>query len=209
MRILIADDHSLVRAGIRRLLESSPDIEVVAEAGNGREAIALTEIHLPDVALLDLSMPELNGLDAAQEIRRRFQRVEVIIMSMHNDSANVREALARGARGFVVKDAAPAELEMAVRAAMRGEVFLSPQVSGHIVQAMLGKGSDGIEALSPRQREVFQRLGAGQSSKEIAAELKVSAKTIETHRARIMETLGCRHSADLIRMAIRHADGLH
>jgi DNA-binding NarL/FixJ family response regulator len=207
VRILIADDHSLVRAGIRRLLESNPDIEVVAEAKNGREAVALSEIHLPDVALLDLSMPELNGLDAAEEIRRRFPRIAVVIMSMHSDPGNVREALARGACGFVVKDAAPIELDMAMRAAMRGETFLSPQISAHVVQAMLGRAELGIGALSPRQREVFCRLGAGQSSKEIAADLKVSVKTIETHRARIMDTLGCRNGADLIRMAIRHAMG--
>jgi DNA-binding NarL/FixJ family response regulator len=208
VRVLIADDHHLVRAGIRRLLESSADFDVVAEASNGREALELVALHLPDVALMDLSMPEVSGLEAAREIRRRFERVEVVILSMHADAANVREALAHGVRGFVVKDAAPIELELALRAAMRGETFLSPQVSARVVDSMLGRSAQGFAALSPRQREVFVKMGAGRSSKEIAAEMQLSSKTVETHRARIMETLGCRHGSELVRMAIRHAGGL-
>lgn len=208
MRVLIADDHQLVRAGLRRLLEGIADVEVVAEASNGREAVDLVGFHRPDVAVLDLSMPKLSGLEAADEIRQRFAQVVVIILSMHADPTNVREALSRGARGFIVKDSAPIELELALRATQRGEIYLCSKISSHVVDSMLGKSASGFEALSQRQREVFSALGAGQSSKEIAADLKLSVKTVETHRARIMETLGCRRGSELIQKAIRHANGL-
>lgn len=206
MRVLLADDHTLVRAGIRRLLESFGDIEVVAEARSGRETLELAHLHRPDVALLDLSMPEGNGLETTARLRDQLPTIAVVIMSMHADLAHVREALDRGARGFVVKDGAVAELELALRAAIAGQTFLSPEVSGRMVSSLMrGQRAEGVEALSPRQREILARIGRGESTKEIAATLGISVKTVETHRTRMMETLGCRRAAELLRLAIRHA----
>lgn len=207
MRVLIADDHALVRAGVRRLVESFHGFEVVAEAQDGREALELVARHRPELVLLDLSMPGMHGLQALSELLARWPGVAVVIMSMHGDPARVREALDRGALGYVVKEAAVGELELALRVAAGGRVFLSPQVSG----PMLGRRSGpdhrhGIGALSPRQREVLRRLGRGESTKEIAAGLGISAKTVETHRARMMQTLGCRRAAELLRFALRHAE---
>lgn len=206
MRVLLADDHTLVRAGIRRLLESFGDIEVVAEARSGRETLELAHLHRPDVALLDLSMPEGNGLETTARLRDQLPTIAVVIMSMHADLAHVREALDRGARGFVVKDGAVAELELALRAAIAGQTFLSPEVSGRMVSSLMrGQRAEGVEALSPRQREILARIGRGESTKEIAATLGISVKTVETHRTRMMETLGCRRAAELLRLAIRHS----
>jgi len=206
VRVLLADDHTLVRAGIRRLLESFADIEVVAEARSGRETLDLALAHRPDIALLDLSMPEGNGLETTARLRELLPTVAVVIMSMHADLAHVREALDRGARGFVVKDGAVAELELALRAAIAGQTFLSPEVSGRMVHSLMRtQRPDGLEALSPRQREILVRIGRGESTKEIAAALGISVKTVETHRTRMMETLGCRRAGELLRLAIRHA----
>lgn len=209
MRVLIADDHTLVRAGIRRLLESFEGVSVIAEANSGGEALELTALHRPDLVLLDLSMPDKSGLEVTADITRTLPGTVVVIMSMYTDLGRVREALDRGARGFVVKEAAVAELELALRAAISGQTFLSPQVSGRMVDSLLGRqGERGVEALSPRQRQILKRLGQGESTKEIAASLAISAKTVETHRARMMETLRCRRAADLLRFAIQHADTL-
>ncbi len=208
MRVAIADDHTLMRAGLRRLLESFQDVEVVAEARSGREALDVVALHRPDVVLLDLSMPDGNGLDVAEFLGRRYPDVSVVIVSMHTDAAHVRRALDHGARGFVVKDAAVAELELALRAAARGEMFLSPRVSGSMLagNARGGRGA-GIAMLSPRQREILHRLGCGETTKQIAAALGVSVKTVQTHRARTMETLGVRRAGELLRLAMRYADG--
>jgi DNA-binding NarL/FixJ family response regulator len=206
VRVLLADDHTLVRAGIRRLLESFGDIEVVAEARSGRETLELAHLHRPDVAVLDLSMPEGNGLETTARLREQLPGIAVVIMSMHADLAHVREALDRGARGFVVKDGAVAELELALRAAIAGQTFLSPEVSGRMVNSfMRGSPRNELESLSPRQREILLRIGRGESTKEIAAALGISVKTVETHRTRMMETLGCRRAPELLRLAIRHA----
>lgn len=212
MRVLICDDHTLVRAGLRRLLESFDGIEVVAEASSADEAVLRTQQLLPHVVLLDLSMPGRNGFDALAELRRTCPETAVVIMSMHDDALHVREALARGAIGFVVKEAAPAELEIALRAAAAGRTFLSPQVSAPQLQgyrtAKQGNGPthDKVEALPRRQREILHALGAGRTSKQIAADLGISIKTVETHRARIMEALGCRNASELLRIAMRHHD---
>lgn len=207
MRVLLADDHTLVRAGIRRLLESFGDFEVVAEARSGRETLELAHLHRPDVALLDLSMPDGNGLETTARLREQLPTVAIVIMSMHADLAHVREALDRGARGFVVKDGAVAELELALRAAAMGQTFLSPEISGRMVDSLIrgGQRQEGVQALSPRQREILSRIGRGESTKEIASALGISVKTVETHRTRMMETLGCRRAAELLRFAIRHA----
>lgn len=205
MRVLICDDHTLIRAGLRRLVESFDGIEVVAEAASADEAVIRARQSLPDVILLDLSMPGRNGFEALAELRRTCPESAVVIMSMHDDASHVREALARGAIGFVVKEAAPAELEIALRAAVVGRTFLSPQVSAP--QLMTNRspppGSGGAYALPPRQREILGAIGAGHSTKQIAADLGISVKTVETHRARLMEALGCRNAAELLRTALR------
>ena len=206
MRVLLCDDHTLIRAGLRRLVESFDGIEVVAEAASADEAVIRALEHLPHVVLLDLSMPGRNGFDALEELRRTAPDTAVVIMSMHDDAGHVREALARGASGFVVKEAAPAELEIALRAAHAGRIYLSPQVSASMLGDGLGPRAHRGAELSPRQREILTALGAGRTTKQIAADLGISVKTVETHRARLMETLGCRNAVELVRAAVQWAD---
>ena len=205
MRVLICDDHNLIRAGLRRLVDGFDGIDVVAEASGADEALAGVRASEPDVVLLDLSMPGRNGFDALDELRRVAPEVAVVIMSMHDDAGHVREAIARGARGFVVKEAAPAELEVALRAAHAGRVFLSPQVSTVMLAeagARMRRTADPA-GLPPRQREILAALGAGRTTKQIAADLGISVKTVETHRARLMEALGCRNATELVRTAVQ------
>ena len=205
MRVLIVDDHTLVRAGLSRLLQGFQDVDVVAEASHADEAIDLAAFHRPDLVLLDLSLPGRNGLEALTGILERVPDTRVVMMSMHDDSGHVRDALDRGAAGFVVKDAAPQELELALQAAHCGQVFLSSQISARMLAPLLNRERPtGIAALSPRQRQILRRLGNGQNTKEIAVELGISAKTVETHRARMMEALGCRRASDLLLLAARH-----
>lgn len=205
MRVLIVDDHTLVRAGLCRLLQGFAGVEVAAEASNAEQALELALQHNPDVVLLDLSLPGRSGLEALSDIRTRLPQARVVMMSMHDDTQHVRDALDRGAAGFVVKDAAPQELELALHAACSGQVFLSPQISARMLAPAQGRERPiGIAALSPRQRQILRRLGNGQSTKEIAADLGISAKTVETHRARMMEALGCRRANDLLLLAARH-----
>lgn len=228
MRVLICDDHTLIRAGLRRLIESFDEMEVVAEASSADEAVIRCLQTLPDIVLLDLSMPGRNGFEALDELRRVCPDTAVVIMSMHDDAAHVREALSRGARGFVVKEAAPGELEIALRAAAAGRTFLSPQVSAPQLQvarprarangdgAALGRDpgrgaadASHVDSLPPRQREILEALGAGRTTKQIAGDLGISVKTVETHRARLMDTLGCRNSIELLRVALRlHGNAL-
>lgn len=205
MRVLIVDDHTLVRAGLSRLLQGFKDVDVVAEASTADEAVALAARHRPDLVLMDLSLPGRNGLDALGDIRRQAPDCRVVMMSMHDDTLHVRDALDRGAAGFVVKDAAPMELELALRAAAAGDVFLSPRISSKMIAPMLGRAKpEGIAALPPRQRQILAHIGSGLSSKMIADELGISVKTVETHRARMMETLGCRRANELLLLAARH-----
>ena len=207
MRVLICDDHTLIRAGLRRLLEAFDGVEVVGEAANADEVVIRTRDVVPDVVLLDLSMPGRNGFEALDELRRVAPDTAVVIMSMHDDTAHVREALARGARGFVVKEAAPAELEIALRAAFAGRVFLSPQVSAATLADVAARPRRGDPAdLPPRQREILSALGAGRTTNQIAADLGLSVKTVETHRARLMEALGCRNAVELVRAAVQWHD---
>jgi DNA-binding NarL/FixJ family response regulator len=205
VRVLLADDHTLVRAGIRRIIEGFPEMEVVAEARDGREAIDMVALHRPDIAIVDLSMPVQDGFAVTRQIRAQYPGTAVVIMSMHTDTGYVRQAMSAGALGFVVKEAAPAELELALHAAANGQTFLSPKVSGRMMNAMLRRDpNDRLADLSPRQREILVRLARGQSTKEIAADLSISVKTVETHRARMMETLGMRRGTDLVRFAIEN-----
>ena len=209
MKVVIVDDHTLVRAGLSRLLQTFADVEVVGGASDAFQAVQLVTSHRPDLVLMDLSLPGRSGLDAISDILQCAPATRIVMMSMHDDPIHVRDALDRGATGFVVKEAAPAELELAMRAAAAGQVFLSPQISSKMIAPMLGREKPvGIAALSPRQREILREIGRGQSNKEIAADLGISVKTVETHRARMMEALGCRRANDLVLLAARHHNEL-
>ncbi|OGT83671.1 MAG: DNA-binding response regulator [Gammaproteobacteria bacterium RIFCSPLOWO2_02_FULL_61_13] len=206
IRVLLADDHALVRSGIRLVLQTFAGVQVVAEAENGRTALDLVEKLHPDVALLDISMPELNGMDTAARIRSRYPQTLVVILSVHAGEEYVTQALRAGASGYLLKDATPAEFEFALRAVARGETYLSPRVSGAVVEKYLRSGESAVgplEALTQRQREILQLIAEGKSTKEIAARLDVSIKTVETHRALLMERLGIRDIAGLVRFAVR------
>ena len=206
-RILLADDHALVRQGFRALLAAIPEFEVVGEAANGREALRLIRALQPQVALMDISMPELNGLDATAQALRDHPELKVIIISMHVGEAYVLEALRAGAAGYLLKDADAGELELAIRAVARGERYLAPAVSHHVIERYL-RGEEGAqaataEALSPRQREVLQLIAEGHGTRDIATKLNLSVKTIETHRAQLMQRLEIYDVAGLTRYALR------
>jgi DNA-binding NarL/FixJ family response regulator len=206
-RVLLADDHTLVRAGLRSLLESIPGVEVVAETGDGREALELIGTERPDVALLDIGMPSLNGLEVAKRAAKESPRTRLVMLSMHADASYVRQALRAGASGYLLKGAAVSELPLALQAVMRGETYLTPKVSQEVVQGFLRDGSandtDPLAGLTERQREILQLIAEGKTTKEIAFDLEVSAKTVETHRARMMERLGIHDVPGLVRFAIR------
>lgn len=206
IRVLLADDHKLVRAGIRALLQTVVDVEIVAEAADGREALQLIEAHRPDLTLMDITMPSLNGLDATARIVRAFPHTRVVILSMNADEDSVLKSLRAGAVGYLVKTADPAELGMAVRAVARGERFLSAAVSKHVVAACLNrvdKEQTSLERLAPRQREVLQLIAEGHTTKEIASKLGISVKTTEAYRSDLMKALEIHDIASLTRFAIR------
>ena len=206
-RILLADDHALVRQGIRSLLAGIADFEVVGETANGREALKLIRALTPDIVLMDISMPELNGLDATAHALRAQPHLKVIILSMHATEAYVLEALRAGAAGYLLKDAEAAELERAIRTVARGERYLTPSVSHHVIERFMraerGEQLSGAEVLTPRQREVLQLIAEGRSTREIAERLHLSVKTIETHRAQLMQRLEIFDVAGLTRHALR------
>jgi DNA-binding NarL/FixJ family response regulator len=206
IRVVLADDHALVRAGIRSLLEKLAGVEVVAEAGDAREALAALDRHRPQVVILDLSMPGLNGLEGTVRAVRDYPQVRILILSMHADEEHVLQALRAGATGYLVKDAVPTELELAIRAVACGDTYLSPAVAKHVVAARVPPGSrmtDPLDRLTPRLREILQLIGEGHTTKEIAHILKTSPKTIENHRARLRKRLGVRDLAGLIRCALQ------
>jgi DNA-binding NarL/FixJ family response regulator len=205
VRVLLVDDHTLVRAGIRSLLDAMEGFSVVAEASDGREALALVRAHQPDIVVMDIAMKDLNGLETTVQIKRDFPGTRVIILSMHGTGDYVQQAIRAGASGYLMKDAATAELGIALQAVMRGEVYLSPAASKQVVESyMLRPGADKqAEQLTPRQREVLQMIAEGLSTKEIAYRMGVSVKTVETHRTQLMERLDIRDVAGLVRYAIR------
>lgn len=206
LRVLLADDHALFRAGMRALLAGLPDVEVVAEAKEGREALALVESEKPDVVLIDIAMAGMNGLEATSRITKTFPRVKVIILSMHATEAYVLEALRAGAAGYLIKDADTEELALALKAVRRGETYLSPPVSRHVIDEYVrrtGGETNLTDSLSPRQREVLQLIAEGNSTKDIANILNLSVKTVDTHRTQLMERLDIHDVAGLVRFAIR------
>ncbi len=208
MRILLVDDHTLVRAGIRSLIESIDGATIVAEADNGRTALALARKHKPDVVVMDISMKELNGIDATAQIKAEVPDARVLILSMHTSEEFMRRAVRAGASGYVVKDSVPLELKLALDALMRGEAYFSPRISRHLVTILSEPGASesesSLDALTGRQREILQMIAEGKSTKEIAAILGLSVKTVETHRAAIMDRLDIRDIPGLVMYAARH-----
>jgi DNA-binding NarL/FixJ family response regulator len=205
IRVLLADDHALVRAGMRSLLNAMAEVEVVGEAASGEEALDLAGRERPDIVLMDIAMKGMSGLDAAARLRERHPEVRVVILSMHAGEEYVLKALRAGAVGYLLKDAATGELELALRSVMRGESWFSPAVSRQVVEGYVQRvGGEAVaDTLTARQREVLKLVAGGKSTKEIAYELKLSVKTVETHRAQIMERLGIRDVAGLVRYALR------
>ncbi len=208
VRILLADDHTLVRHGLRKLLEERPDWEVVAEAGDGREAVRLAEQYKPDVAVLDVAMPLLNGIEATRQITRRVPGTRVLVLSMHADEAYVTQILQAGATGYLLKDSADVDLLKAVGEAAQGKSFFSPAIArvmlDDYVRQLADKGvTDRYDALSEREREIFQLIAEAKTNKEIAALLNVSPSTVETHRAHIMEKLDLHSAAEIVLYAVR------
>jgi DNA-binding NarL/FixJ family response regulator len=206
-RILLADDHAMVRRGLRMVLDAEPDLEVVDEASDGAEALERTLKGDVDLAILDVTMPRMTGLQAARELRRRGSDAKVLVLSMHDNEQYLYEALKAGASGYVLKSAAHKDLVEAVRAAMRGEPFLYPGAITALIKDFLNHAHEGGPArenpLTPREEEVTKLIAEGNTSKEIAALLVLSEKTVERHRANILEKLGLRDRVDLTRYAIR------
>lgn len=207
-RILLADDHALVRAGIRELVQKISGIEVIGEASGGRQALELIESLSPDLVLLDIGMKELNGLEVAARVNRDFPKVKTLILSMHNNEEYVLRALRVGASGYMLKDSAIAELQLAIDAVRNNKTYLSPSISRNAIDNYLNRTSapgksTALEQLTPRQREILQLIAEGRSTKEIAGDLNLSAKTVETHRAQLMERLDIYDVASLVRYAMR------
>jgi DNA-binding NarL/FixJ family response regulator len=202
IRVVLADDHELVRQGLKALLERE-GFQVVGEASNGQEAVRLVPDVSPDVAILDISMPILNGLDAARELKKAFQRTRTILLTRHDEDQYVTEALRAGVRGYVLKNQAATDLVQAIQQVCRGEIYLSPSISRTVVEAFLSKTALPADPLTSRERQVLQLVGEGKSSKEIAALLGISIKTAESHRTRLMRKLDIHELASLVRYAIR------
>ena len=205
LRVLLAEDHTLVRKGIRAVLRQVGWIEVIAEAADGREALDLARRHGPDVVVMDIAMPGLNGLEATARITKESPRTRVLILSMHATEEYVAQALRAGAAGYLLKGADVPEFELALKAVARGETYLTPTVSKHVVDEYLRRvGEPGVlDLLTPRQREILQLVAEGLSSKEIAQRLHLTVKTVETHRSEIMHRLDIHDVAGLVRWAIR------
>jgi DNA-binding NarL/FixJ family response regulator len=205
--VLLADDHALVRAGMRSLLRDIAGVEVVGEAADGAEALALAARERPDAVLLDIAMKGMGGLEAAARFRELHPQVKVVILSMHASEEYVLQALRAGAAAYLIKDSATAELELALKSVMRGETYLSPAISRQVVERYVqrvGPAGAGVGTpLTPRQRDVLRRIADGRSTKEIAFELGLSVKTVETYRAQVMERLGIRDVPGLVRYAMR------
>jgi len=209
IRTILVEDHHLVRKGISALLEKASDVEVVGEAADGYEAVELAEQLSPDVVVMDIAMPRLTGIQAAEQIRALKLGIQVVVLSMYSEETLVRQALRSGVKGYVLKNSVAAELLLAIRAASRGEVYLSPAVSGPLVQDLLRLDVEGQERtpfdrLTCREREVLQLIAEGHTNTAIAQVLHLSVKTVEKHRGSLMSKLEVRDVAGLVRMAIKH-----
>jgi two-component system response regulator NreC len=204
IRILLADDHAVVRQGFKMILEAQSDMEIVGEAGNGRQAVELADQLKPDVVVMDVAMPELNGIEATRRIGQSAPHARVVALSMHKDSVYVREVLRAGARGYLLKDSGAGDLVSAVRAVARGEGYLSPTVSDAVLDDYRKHVTNPIDLLSSREREVLQMLAEGKTNKEIAGVLNLSVYTVDAHRGRIMEKLNLHSINELVRFAVRN-----
>ena len=207
IRVMLADDHTLVRAGIRALLEKLPGVEVVGEAGDGREVLNLVKLHQPDVVLMDISMPGLNGLEAALRMAKEYPGVRVIILSMHHNEEYVWRALKAGVAGYLLKKSATAELETALHRVVDGEIYLSQEISLQLHRQFplqeIADRKGPFEQLTGRQREILQLIAEGRNTKQIGETLKVSPKTIEYHRMKLMNCLNVHDIPGLVRFALR------
>lgn len=203
-RVVLADDHTVVRRGFALILAKEPDQEIVGEAKNGREAVELAERLQPDVVVIDVSMPELNGIEATRRISDLCPRTRVLALSMHRDAVYVREILRAGARGYLVKDADDDTFLLAVRAVARGEAYLSPSIADAVLSDYRKHVTDPIDLLTGREREVLQMIAEGKTNKEIANILELSVYTVESHRGKIMEKLNLHNTGDIVRFAIRN-----
>ena len=206
LRILLADDHTMVRQGLRKVLEERPEWQVVAEAGDGHEAVRLAELHKPDVAVLDVAMPLLNGIEATRHIAKRVPHTRILVLSMYSDEAYVTQMMKAGATGYLLKDSADVDLLQAVQSVAQGKSYFSPAVARLMLDdyaRQRGTDDDRYESLSDREREIFQLIAEGKANKEIAALLFISLSTVETHRARIMEKLDLHSAAEIVLYAVR------
>lgn len=204
IRVLLADDHAMVRKGFRLILEGQPDMEIAGEAGNGREAVELAEKLHPDVVVMDVAMPELNGIEATRRLASSLPHTRVLALSMHKDSVYVREILRAGARGYLLKDSIDTDLISAVRAVAKGDGYISPGVSDAVLSDYRRHVSDPLDLLTSREREVLQMIAESKTNKEIAASLNLSIYTVEAHRGKIMEKLNLHSTGELVRFAVRH-----
>src|SRR5260370_2129251 len=207
IRILLADDHTIIRSGLRLLLEQQPDFKVVAEAGDGREAVELVSRHHPEATVLDTGMPQLNGIEATQQIVSREPRTQVVILSMHSDEGYVLRALKAGARAYILKNSADADLIRAVRSVSEGKSFFSPVISkmlleDYIRQIRDKEVEDSYDLLTPREREILQLLAEGKTNKDVANILRLSPYTVETHRGNILQKLNLHSAAEWILYAL-------
>jgi len=203
VRILLADDHTIVRQGLKLILSAHADLEVIGEAANGREAVELADKLRPDVVLMDVQMPELNGIEATRKMAAAHPRIRILVLSMHKESVYVREILKAGARGYILKDAIDTELLNAVRSLARGDGYISPAVASALNEK-LKDPSNPVDSLSAREREVLLLIAEGKTNKEIATKLNLSVYTVDSHRGKIMEKLNLHSAGELVRFAIKH-----
>jgi DNA-binding NarL/FixJ family response regulator len=204
IRVLLADDHTILRKGVRLLVDSQPDMEVIGEARNGREAVEQTRRLKPDVVVMDVSMPEVNGIEGTRQICDELARTKVLALSMHKDSVYVREILRAGARGYLLKDSEDGDLLRAIRAVYRGEAYLSPAISDAVLTDYRRHVSNPVDLLTSREREILSMIAEGKTNKEIATALNLSVYTIESHRGSVMEKLNLHNTGDIVRFAIRN-----
>ena len=203
INILLADDHTIVRQGLKLILSAHSDLHVIGEAANGREAVELAAKLKPDIVLLDVAMPELNGIEATRKMVEANSRLRVLVLSMHKEAVYVRETLRAGARGYILKDAIDTELLNAVRSVARGDGYISPAVSGALLNDYRKDVTDPVDLLSPREREVLQLIAEGKTNKEIATKLNLSVYTVDSHRGKVMEKLNLHSTGELVRFAIK------
>jgi len=202
--VLLADDHTIVRRGVRMLIDSQADMEVVGEASNGREAIEQARRLQPDIVVMDVSMPELNGIEGTRQICDELHNTRVLALSMHKDAVYVREILRAGARGYLLKDSEDEDLLKAIRLVSRGEAFLSPAISDAVLTDYRRHVSNPVDLLTSREREILTMVGEGKTNKEIANALNLSVYTVESHRGSVMEKLNLHNTGDIVRFALRN-----